>query len=59
MRGRMAPLPEWISSGAIVGTQGGETKVAAYLDALLGAHPDTPVAALWLQDWVGTQTVPW
>ncbi len=40
-------------------TQGGEAFVQEKLDALLSAHPDTPVAALWLQDWVGTQKVPW
>jgi hypothetical protein len=40
-------------------TQGGEAFVQEKLDALLSAHPDTPVAAMWLQDWVGTQKVPW
>jgi sulfoquinovosidase len=49
--GRMHPLPEWILSGAVVGLQGGTDKVleiSKRLEAL-----DTPVAAFWLQDWVG------
>jgi alpha-glucosidase len=49
--GRMRPLPEWILSGAVVGLQGGTQKVldiSKKLEAL-----DTPVAAYWLQDWVG------
>jgi alpha-glucosidase len=49
--GRMRPLPPWILSGAVIGLQGGtETARETYedLEAL-----DTPVAALWLQDWVG------
>src|SRR5215216_2625109 len=48
---RMRPLPEWILSGAVVGVQGGTDKVLDVYDELevLG----TPVAALWLQDWVG------
>ena len=41
------------------GTQGGQAVVQAQLDALLHAEPDTPISALWLQDWVGTQKVPW
>jgi len=49
--GRMPPLPDWISEGAVVGMQGGTAEVYDKLD-LLQAH-DTPVAAFWLQDWVG------
>jgi sulfoquinovosidase len=49
--GRMRPLPEWILGGAVVGLQGGTDKVLDVYDELeaLGV----PVAALWLQDWVG------
>ena len=49
--GRMRKLPEWILDGAVVGLQGGTDKVLDVYDELevLG----TPVAALWLQDWVG------
>jgi alpha-glucosidase (family GH31 glycosyl hydrolase) len=49
--GRMRPLPDWILSGAVVGLQGGTNKViqiSNILDSL-----DAPVAAFWLQDWVG------
>jgi alpha-glucosidase (family GH31 glycosyl hydrolase) len=49
--GRMRPLPEWILGGAVVGLQGGTDKVLDVYDELEAL--DTPVAALWLQDWVG------
>jgi len=49
--GRMRPLPDWILDGAIIGMQGGTDKVRHILE-VLQAH-DTPIAALWLQDWVG------
>jgi alpha-glucosidase (family GH31 glycosyl hydrolase) len=49
--GRMRPLPEWILSGAVVGLQGGTQKVLGTSERLEAL--DTPVAAFWLQDWVG------
>jgi alpha-glucosidase (family GH31 glycosyl hydrolase) len=49
--GRMRPLPEWILGGAVVGLQGGTDKALDVYDELKGLG--TPVAALWLQDWVG------
>ena len=49
--GRMRPLPGWILGGAVVGVQGG-TQKALDISERLEAQ-DTPVAALWLQDWVG------
>ncbi len=49
--GRMRPLPEWILGGAVVGVQGGTQKVLGVSEKLEAL--DTPVAALWLQDWVG------
>jgi len=49
--GRMRPLPEWILSGAVVGLQGGTQKVLDLSERLEAL--DTPVAAYWLQDWVG------
>jgi alpha-glucosidase (family GH31 glycosyl hydrolase) len=49
--GRMRPLPEWILSGAVVGLQGGTQKVLDLSERLEAL--DTPVAAFWLQDWVG------
>ncbi len=49
--GRMRPLPGWILSGAVVGLQGGTERVRRLYGDLKSF--DTPVAALWLQDWVG------
>jgi alpha-glucosidase (family GH31 glycosyl hydrolase) len=49
--GRMRPLPEWILGGAIVGLQGGTQRVLEIYEKLQAL--DAPVAALWLQDWVG------
>jgi alpha-glucosidase (family GH31 glycosyl hydrolase) len=49
--GRMRPLPEWILGGAVVGLQGGTDKVMETLDRLEDLN--APVAAFWLQDWVG------
>ncbi len=49
--GRMRPLPAWILSGAVVGLQGGTGRVRRLYGDLKDF--DTPVAALWLQDWVG------
>lgn len=57
--GRMRALPHWITSGAVVGVQGGTEKVRRVwkkLRAEAGGHArgaGVPVAALWLQDWVG------
>jgi alpha-glucosidase (family GH31 glycosyl hydrolase) len=56
--GRMRPLPDWISSGAIVGTQGGRAFVED-LHAKLTEQHDVPVASYWLQDWVGSRPAPW
>lgn len=49
--GRMRPLPDWLTSGAVVGIQGGTEKVRSLNRRL--KELDTPVAAFWLQDWVG------
>lgn len=49
--GRMRPLPDWVTRGAIIGMQGGTEKVRkslAQLNAL-----EAPLGAFWLQDWVG------
>ena len=53
--GRMQPLPEWVHSGAIIGMQGGREKVERVVAAL--ERHGTPLAAVWLQDWVGNRTV--
>lgn len=52
--GRMRRLPEWIHKGAVVGMQGGTEAVREKLARLREAG--TPVAAVWLQDWVGQRT---
>ena len=49
--GRMRPLPDWILEGAVVGMQGGTARVREVLADLEARG--TPVAAFWLQDWVG------
>jgi alpha-glucosidase len=49
--GRMRPLPDWVISGAIVGMQGGTAAVEQRLALLEGRG--APIAAFWLQDWVG------
>ncbi|MFT3923990.1 MAG: alpha-glucosidase [Myxococcales bacterium] len=54
--GRMQSLPDWIQRGAIVGMQGGTQRVRE-VQAQLAAL-DTPVAAFWLQDWVGKRDTP-
>ncbi|GGR86653.1 alpha-glucosidase [Deinococcus sedimenti] len=52
--GRMAPLPAWTGQGVILGMQGGTARVRdAYRRAKAAG---VPVAALWLQDWVGQRT---
>ncbi len=51
--GRMRPLPEWAQQGAIIGMQGGTQAVRDTL-AQLEAE-GTPIAAFWLQDWVGAR----
>lgn len=52
--GRMTALPDWIHRGAVIGMQGGTEKVRAIREKLKAA--DVPVAAFWLQDWVGQRT---
>ena len=49
--GRMPALPDWFNHGVVVGLQGGSQKVLDVLTQL--RYRRTPVAAVWLQDWVG------
>ncbi len=49
--GRMRPLPDWVLGGAVVGLQGGLEKVRRTYEELVASG--VPLAALWLQDWVG------
>ncbi|KAL0094407.1 glycosyl hydrolases family 31-domain-containing protein [Phycomyces blakesleeanus] len=52
--GRMNVLPDWISEGAVAGMQGGASKVRDVVKRL--QDHDTPLAAVWLQDWCGKRT---
>lgn len=52
--GRMPILPSWIQQGAVVGVQGGTDKIYKVWQTLKNA--DVPVAAFWIQDWVGQRT---
>ena len=56
--GRQRMLPDWVSggNGAIVGVQGGEEKVMKVVKTLKARG--VPVAAVWLQDWVGQRVQP-
>ena len=49
--GRMPEPPAWVDEGAIVGMQGGTERVRAVWQQL--SDHGAPVAAFWLQDWVG------
>jgi alpha-glucosidase (family GH31 glycosyl hydrolase) len=51
--GRMPPLPSWLNRGAVVGLQGGTEKVREVWAEL--RKRDTPLAGVWLQDWVGAR----
>ncbi|MEE2752168.1 MAG: alpha-glucosidase [Myxococcota bacterium] len=53
LSGRMAPLPEWLQQGAVVGMQGGTQRVRQMAAKLSEAQ--APIAAFWLQDWVGAR----
>ena len=49
--GRMFPLPDWVSEGAIATIQGGEKKVKDILQKL--RQYNVPLAAVLIQDWTG------
>uniref|UniRef100_A0ACD5VXA3 Uncharacterized protein n=1 Tax=Avena sativa TaxID=4498 RepID=A0ACD5VXA3_AVESA len=49
--GRPPVLPRWITSGAVVGMQGGTDAVRRVWSQL--QDHGVPVSAFWLQDWVG------
>lgn len=49
--GRMRRVPDWFHSGAIVGLQGGSQRVRVIWRKMRARG--TPIAALWIQDWVG------
>ncbi|MBI3396634.1 MAG: alpha-glucosidase [Spirochaetia bacterium] len=49
--GRMRTLPDWIQEGAVIGMQGGTDAVRKAWERAKTAG--VPIAAFWLQDWVG------
>ena len=49
-----AHLPSWVFDGLIVGLQGGIEKIKQQVTSLL--NNDIPITAIWVQDWVGTNT---
>ena len=49
--GRMAPLPEWVQKGAVVGLEGGTVAVQNLTSKVLAAG--VPLVAVWVQDWSG------
>lgn len=49
--GKMRILPDWILKGAVLGIQGGTAKVQRVYEQF--RELNTPLSALWLQDWVG------
>ena len=53
----MRALPDWITrNGVIFGLQGGQTQVTQNYNIL--KENGVPMAAVWLQDWVGTLEFP-
>jgi sulfoquinovosidase len=54
--GRMDPLPQWTQTGSIVRLYGGSDAVQAAVDELKEA--DSPLAAVWIEDWCGLRTTP-
>jgi alpha-glucosidase len=52
--GRMKKLPDWSINGAIIGMQGGTDKLYNIWTQL--RLEETPIAAFWIQDWVGQRT---
>lgn len=44
--GRMPALPKWVDTGAVLGIQGGESKVKRIFEK--GIKLECPVAAVWL-----------
>ena len=52
--GRMAPLPNWIGEGAILGLQGGTASVKESLQEIEQAAGNlNDIVGVWLQDWTG------
>ena len=55
--GRIKKLPDWITSGAVIGMELGQSHVESVYAKL--KQNGVPIAAFWLQDWVGLRKAPW
>ncbi|KIY04147.1 uncharacterized protein Z520_00839 [Fonsecaea multimorphosa CBS 102226] len=53
LTGRQPPLPDWVNDGAILGIQGGQSKVEGIVEDALSYK--MPLVGVWLQDWCGTR----
>ncbi|KAG9770941.1 hypothetical protein KCU88_g6494, partial [Aureobasidium melanogenum] len=53
LTGRQPPLPDWVNDGAILGIQGGQSKVEGIVEDALSYN--MPLVGVWLQDWCGTR----
>ncbi|KAF2083565.1 glycoside hydrolase family 31 protein [Saccharata proteae CBS 121410] len=51
--GRQPALPDWANDGAVLGVQGGQTKVERIVQEAL--NYSMPLVSVWLQDWCGTR----
>lgn len=49
--GRQPELPEWVSTGAILGVQGGTDKMLQYIHE--AEEHGVALSAMWIQDWSG------
>lgn len=52
--GRQPELPSWVSTGAILGVQGGTDKMLQYIDE--AEKHGVALSAMWIQDWSGKIT---
>ena len=52
--GHMPEVPKWADSGAVMGIQGGQSKVNRIVN--WGLNQSCPIAGVWLQDWSGTHS---
>ncbi|XP_037038410.1 sulfoquinovosidase-like [Bradysia coprophila] len=52
--GRQPELPEWVSTGAILGVQGGTDKMLQYVSE--AEKHNVALSAMWIQDWSGKIT---
>lgn len=52
--GRQPELPEWVSTGAILGVQGGTDKMLQYINE--AEEHGVALSAMWIQDWSGKIT---